>query len=447
VSVTLSSGFERYVKHAPHVPVVRVTSGKAPTIHRFFDTSPISPSGKYIALTEFQNDGKLPVAGEQAFVIVIDLENGQEIYRSATAAWDTQLGAQAQWGAADTDLFFNRMDDPDTGPYGVKVDINGGTEVRLSGPVYMISPDGRYSASPDLKKIGLVQAGYGVIVAKENIIGNRGAEETDGIFVTDTETGRCRLLISFAQIYRELKPRFSGIRLDKGAFYAFHVKWSPDGKRIMLVLRWLPDGPSRGTKNYLITMRADGSELRMALDAKAWRNGHHPNWCPDSNSIVMNLAVRNSNVRFPMFRSAVSGILRRAGVRIYSKAYDVRFARFSFDGSEKEVLSQFEFGSGHPSLHSDGRYLITDAYPNERVSFGDGSVPLRVLDLLSGQMDCVVRILTKPPFDGPRAEWRVDPHPVWDRPARQVVFNAAADGTRQVYLADFTAYLKRSVEA
>ena len=54
------------------------TSIEKRLIHRFFDTPPISPSGKYIALTEFQNDRKLPVAGEQAFVIVIDLENSRK---------------------------------------------------------------------------------------------------------------------------------------------------------------------------------------------------------------------------------------------------------------------------------------------------------------------------------------------------------------------------------
>ncbi len=53
-----------------------ISTGKV--IHRFFDTSPISPSGKYIALFRFPNEDRSPKAGDSGEVILIDLKTGNE---------------------------------------------------------------------------------------------------------------------------------------------------------------------------------------------------------------------------------------------------------------------------------------------------------------------------------------------------------------------------------
>ena len=98
-------------------------------------------------------------------------------------------------------------------------------------------------------------------------------------------------------------------------------------------------------------------------------------------------------------------------------------------------------GSGHPSLHPDGRHVVTDSYPGEPVAFGDGTTPLRLIDLAAGEEALLARIRTVPPFEGPTRELRVDPHPAWDRTFRRVAFNACPDGTRRVYVADLSALL------
>src|SRR5439155_6399426 len=93
-------------------------------------------------------------------------------------------------------------------------------------------------------------------------------------------------------------------------------------------------------------------------------------------------------------------------------------------------------GSGHPTMHPDGRHILTDAYPHEPVSYGDGTVPIRLIDIATGEERVLIRIPSEPATKGPRGELRVDPHPAWDRAFRRIAFNAFLGGTRRVCVAD-----------
>jgi hypothetical protein len=116
----------------------------------------------------------------------------------------------------------------------------------------------------------------------------------------------------------------------------------------------------------------------------------------------------------------------------------MRFVTARYDGSGLRAVSERLEGSGHPTLHPDGRHLLTDAYPRERVAFGDGTVPIRLVDLRSETERTLVRVPSVPSFTGPRNALRLDPHPAWDRPFRRIAFNAWLDGTRRVCIADLS---------
>jgi polysaccharide pyruvyl transferase WcaK-like protein len=431
----IDASLSRYRRFDPEVPVYFATPADRPHIHRFYDTSPISPSGRYLAVTELPYEDRLPVPGDSARVVVIDLYSGREVYGSATAAWDTQVGAHAQWGTADDCLYFNRLENWQ--PFGVKVDPLTGCEQRLSQSIYMVSHSGEKALTPDLRKIALVQAGYGVTVPDIEHLRNTGAPTDDGVFEVDTRTGTSRLLVSLAEIADRL--RSLGIApLERGGLYGFHVKWNRDDSRIMFIVRWLAASETRHrTKNYLVTMNADGSGIEVPVDARRWLGGHHPNWCPDGETILMNL-------RFPP-PSRLAPVAIRAGRMARKLRLPIRnrlhFATFRFDGGSASKAAAPLTGSGHPSLHPDGRYLLTDAYPYEDVAFGDGTVPLRLVDLERNEERALVRIRTRPDCSGPDGELRVDPHPAWDRSHRWVAFNACPNGVRQVLLADLSACL------
>jgi hypothetical protein len=411
----LSSRLPAYTAFEPRVPVRCVTPGLAGCIHRFYDSSPFSPSGRYMALTRLPFEDRLPGPGDVAEVVVVDLETGGAEVVSDTRGWDTQLGAQVQWGTDDRTLLFNDVDTTHWTPFGVRMDPLGGERHRLDGTIYAVSPDGRWSAGPCLRRCLRTQRGYGVVVPAGHIPVNHGAPDDDGVYVTDLTTGAARLLVSTADIFAQAFPAPDRTKYARGDFYGFHVKWNPQGTRLLFVLRWIPRTwmPWRRKKRYrrlnVVTLDSGGSDPRIAVDDATWRKGgNHPNWCPDGEHVLMNLNTEGEGLRF---------------------------ARVRYDGTSLTTLSRAFQGSGHPTLHPDGRHVLTDAYPHEAVAFGDGTVPIRWLDLISGGESTLARIHTLSKHERRELALRVDPHPAWDREFRRIAFNACPDGSRQVFVA------------
>ncbi|MEA3402380.1 MAG: hypothetical protein U9R79_14175 [Armatimonadota bacterium] len=414
MAIDLDASFPRYEEHDPAGPVWCITPEVDRCFHRFFDTSPISPSGRYVGLTRLPAEDRMPRPGEPAEVVLVDLESGEWEVVAQTHGWDTQLGAQVQWGASDRDLFFIDMDVERWDPFGVKMDPFTGERYDLQGPLYMVSPDGGMAASPCLRRTRRTQHGYGVVAPDEAIPVNDGAPDDDGLYVTDTTTGQARLLVSFAQI---VDMALDAEEYADGDFYGFHVKWSPQGDRLMFVVRWSPHGDERwaARRNNVITMRADGAEITCAIPAAQWgKGGHHPNWCPDGRRVMMNLKLDRETMRLVAAR---------------------------YDGSDLQTLNDEIEGSGHPAMHPDERHVITDEYAHGSLAWEDGTTPLRLLDIDSGEEVQVARIRTRPDFEGDQKVLRVDPHPAWGPDHRLVTFNACPTGGRDVFIADLSELL------
>ncbi|MEW6354820.1 MAG: hypothetical protein AB1696_00725 [Planctomycetota bacterium] len=412
MTVQLPDRFPRYTEFDPLVPVRCVTPGEGRTIHRYWDTSPFSPSGRWIALTRFPTEARLPQPGDVAQVVLVNLEGGEERIVADTRGWDTQLGAQAQWGASDSELFYNDLDTTTWRPFGVKLDPSTGEKRILDGTIYAVTLDGKWAVSPCLRRTAATQAGYGVIVPAERRIFNHGIAADDGVYVTNIETGKSNLLVSLKTVVETVTPRMNLSEYGGGDFYAAHVKWNPQGDRIMLVLRWIPSDPKvdkkKNMKKHVITMRTDGSDIHMAIPNSEWgvKGGHHPIWCPDGETVLMNLGIYGGELLFVTAR---------------------------YDGGDYHALHDTIPGSGHPSLHPNGRHIVTDTTPDK-----EGIKRIRLVDLQEETDKDIVRIRAVPDFTGPKNELRVDPHPAWDREFRRIAFNACPDGTRRVMVADLT---------
>jgi hypothetical protein len=420
---SLAGTFPPYTDFSPRVPVHCVTPDQTGYIHRFYDSSPFSPSGRYMALTRLPFEDRRPRPGDVAEIDVIDLVTGKARTVAETRGWDVQLGAQLQWGADDRTLLYNDVEPGEWIPYGVHHDLPTAVARRLGGTIYSVAPNGRLAASPCLRRMAVTQGGYGVVVPKDRIPENHGASKDDGIWITDLETGASRLAITLADVVEQAGAALPVAR-ERGDFYAFHVKWNPQGTRLMLALRWLPRSvfPWRRKRRYgakhVLTMNADGSEVRVAVSAARWaKGGHHPNWFPDGEHVLMNLNTQG---------------------------HGLNFARLALDGSTCETLVPAVPGSGHPTLHPDERHLLTDAYVDEPLAFGDGTAPVRLIDLRKGSETQLVRIGIQPLAEKSTGVLRVDLHPAWDRTYTRIAFNACPGGKRRVYVADLAQVLGSS---
>lgn len=423
-----STSFPRYETYEPKIPVWCLTPNQGRCIHRFFDTSPISPSGRYVAVFRLPFEDRLDAPGDRGQVVLIDLTNGTERVVAETAGWESQMGPNINWGATDEMLAFNDVDTSDWSPMLVRLNPLAGKRVQTPGGVYHVSPDGCFAAASSLERMRRTQIGYGVHLPEDRIPRNIGAIDDDGLFITDLTTGERRLALSLADAVKSV-PDLAGQNLADWEIYGFHSKWSPDGKRLVFTIRrFATNGPNRFSLITsrepaqqlhfdVLTVSPDGNDVCDVIPDAYWRHGgHHTNWLPDSRSLSMNLGGFGEGLRFCRVDAR--------GGKVVPMVKDVR-------------------GSGHPTVHPDGRHILTDAYDYERgVAFGDGTVPLRWVDMATGREETLVRIgvRTEPQ---PNLALRVDPHPAWSRDWRLIVFNGVipGDNTRRVFLGDMSSVI------
>ncbi len=415
--------FPRYTDFAPRVPVWCVTPERSGCIHRFFDTSPISPSGRYLAVFQLPFEDRQPEPGETGTVCVVDLETGTDRVVAETCGWEPQMGANINWGGSDHELFFNDVDTATWLPFAWKLDPLTGRRQRLEGTVYHASPDGRWLISANMTTMRRTQPGYGVCVPLDRMRRNIGAARDDGFHLTDTTTGRTRLLASIADLLDQADPAVLIDKPEQQEIYGFHSKFNRQGDRLMVSLRWFPtaDEPRwnlfktdhAAVRFAWITLGLEQGPRHCAVGPEQWvKRGHHATWFPDGRRISMNLNIDGEGLRF---------------------------VQVNADGSDLRKMLDDTPGSGHPTVHECGTRLLTDTYTREGTAFGDGTVPLRWIDLTTGTEEVLVRINTQQPSQD--SVMRVDPHPAWDRTGRFVVFNAFVNGTRRVFVADLQKVL------
>ena len=415
--------FPRYTDYPSEVPVWCLTpQADANHIHRFFDTSPLSPSGRYVALTRLPDrDGEFPRPGDRVRIDVVDTFTGSCRTVWETAGWEYQMGANLNWGASDHELVFNDVDTDAWEPMIVVLDIESGSYRRIPGAsVYHVSPDGRRALSADAGAMRRTQGGYGVVLPDDRVRYNRGASSEDGIYLTDLSSGDRKLLISIAEVAERVLSPERRAEYARSEVYGFHTKWSPSGDRLMFSLRYFPDFGGRmfrmmahdfsALRYDVFTMRPDGSELFDAIPASEWeKHGHHTNWTPDGRFLTMNLNIERKRMRL-----CICG----------------------YDGSGLHPIGDYT-GSGHPSFLRNGRYGITDCYLHEREFVADDdSAPLRLFDLAEGTERVLTRIKIRTPGLAVAGDFRLDPHPVWCDNGNLLIFNAVQEGRRRVFVAD-----------
>jgi hypothetical protein len=405
----LTEKFQSYSLFNPSVPVYKIANGRI--IHRFFDTNPISPSGRYVALFRMPYENAEPKAGDAGEIIIVDLKKGTEKKVAVSYGWETQMGANVQWGATDTDLFFNDVDTKSWKTFAVKLNILTGERKKMSGTVFMVSPDGKKLASYNLISSRRAQGGYGVVFPDSLTPKNIGISKTDGIFITDIATNQTKLLVSIADIYERTIPSIKIDNPENFEFYCFQVKWNPQCTRLLTTIQWtLKTGGKR--RRAVITMNGDGTDIRTAITPDQWaKGGHHINWHPDGEYVTMNLNIEGDK--------------------------EIEIIKAKYEGSDLHTI--FNIGSGHPSVNKAfNNYAITDSYYDEKVAFGDGTVPLRLINLKEKKEWQIVRV----PVVNTMSVFRVDLHPAWDKSGKYVVFNGNVEGTRNVFIADLRKIIK-----
>ena len=383
----------------------------------YYDKTPWDLTGRYLLALRAPFCDRVPEADDIATLGLVDLHDGDRFLPFAqTRAWNWQQGCMLHWLQAplphsnpnvpEVGRHLVVYNDRDQGSQGsgdrfvsVVVDALTGREVRrLPLPVYGLSPDGRQAVTLNFSRLHRERPGYGYAGVPDPWAGVPEPED-DGIWWMDTETGAHRLILPTALLaHTARKPSM------EGAVHRFnHLQWSPDGKRFAFLHRWRPAaGATRGHLTRLCTAAPDGSGLAILADEE--RVSHY-DWRDPSHILAW---------------------ARHAGQEAFFLLHDP-------SGVAQVVAPEAMPRDGHCSYSPDPerRLVANDTYPD-----AEQRRTLYVYDTQTGGRTDLGRFFAPPELAN---DFRVDLHPRWSRDGRQLCFDSAHEGSRQLYVADISA--------
>ena len=353
----------------------------------YYDKSPWDASGRYILCIRVKDASREVAPKSIAEIVLIDTENDNSVKVIAkTHTWNVQQGCMAGWLGPDfnKEIFYN---DCRHGKYcGVILNIKTGKEQVLDMPVYMVSNDGKIALSLDFSRLHRLRPGYGYSNLEDKTEGEK-VPEGACVWKTDLKTGKAFPVLTYKQLF-EFEHRDD---MEGAEHKVNHLMLSPDGKRFMVIHRWLKGGKKI---SRLLTCNIDGSDLYNLSDDNmvshcCWRN----------NKEILAYCQKGKKKGY---------FLMKDKTRDYAQKWEWLTA------------------DGHPSYSPNGKLVVTDTYPNrKRLS------TIRVLSDTASTM--VAKVYSPFKYDN---DTRCDLHPRWSRDGKKICFDGCFEGKREVYVVD-----------
>ncbi len=360
----------------------------------YYDKSPWDAMGRYMLCMKSKNTWSTPDPLDSADILLIDTSNNNAVKKIATThTYNVQQGCMAQWLGPDfkSRIIYNDMRD---GKYcSVIHDVKDGSERVLPIPVYTVSSDGKTALSLDFSRLHSLRLGYGYAALEEQTKGIALPDST-AIWKLNIETGEVSALFSykdFACFQSRDEMRGEGV-----VHKVNHLMISPNGKRFMVLYRWLC-----GHRKYtrLITCNVDGSDMYLLSDDDMVS---HCYWKNDEEIIAFERKKEGGPGYYLM--------------KDRTQEYQHLWPQLSNDG--------------HPSYcPTDNSLIVSDSYPN-RVRIADIKL-LRDSDSEGKEMKVIARVFAPFKYDN---DTRCDLHPRWSRDGKKICFDSVFEGHRGLYV-------------
>jgi len=402
----------------------------------YFGKSPWSKGGRYAVCLEVGFIDRHPRENDSANIMLIDFKNKSKKKIAETRAWNWQQGCMMQWMPTgfDKEIIFNDRKD---GKFVSRIlDVETLKEKVVPYPIYDVHPSGEYALSVSFEKLNSVRTGYGYAGGLiEDFTGKISKDE--GVYLINLKNNKRKLIVKLSDLYnyKNLKS------MDKGRHWIDQPVFNPSGDRFCFLHRWEIDGGLFHSRFFSVGI--DGKDLFMFPDS-----GFYSHFCwKSSEEILMfcsvsekfgNIRSGNNFSKFlinwvrPVYRSVVPRSIRK---RVLPVGY------FLLKDLSKEMRKIDVYNDdGHMSFSKDGRYLITDTYPNSR-----HYRKLILYDWKRGKRTVLGEFYSLPDKKyledtkiSEYGKWgssplRVDLHPRWDFKGKKVCFDSIHEGKRGIY--------------
>lgn len=387
---------------SPYPVVIPVTDGPNHHFFGYYDKFPWDATGRYMLGLETKFLDRPPGPDDIATIGLIDLaEKCRWRPIAETRAWNWQQGTMLQWLPAAPDRLIIHNDREGDRFVSVVRDVHTGESWTLPFPIYAVSRDGRFAVSVNFSRVHQMRPGYGYVG-----LPLPGDDElypdNDGIYLVDLSTGEHRLIISLAQI---VKIRHN-TTMDGVKHWFNHLLFNHDDTRFIFLHRWRNE-ETGGRWTRMFTANPDGSDI----------------YCVADHDMVSHFDWRNPGQ-----------------ILAWAKQHDIgnRYFLFTDRTDEREIVGEGVLTSdGHCSYSPDGRWILTDTYPDRE--------RMRTLILYrpsDGSRLDIGRFFAPRELDG---EIRCDLHPRWSRDGQKICFDSVHEGHRQIYLIDVSGILSSAM--
>jgi hypothetical protein len=314
---------------------------------------------------------------------------------ATTRAWNYQQGAMLQW-LDNKNIIFN--DCVDHLLVSRIINIENGEEKRIDYPIQSIDSFGKEALTLNYKRLYKIRKQYGYKVSVLNFSEEMPLSE-DGIWKVYLSTNKSELIISLDFLISNEHRK----EMDSSEHKINHIIYSPKKTKFMFMHRWI--GPN-GKYSRLYVANKDGSNLRIIFDD---RMVSHYSW-RDENTIVAWARTKSKGDQY----------------------YLVKLDTMTYHALGENQLNLF--GDGHPSFAPNGKWVITDTYPNRARQ--------RYLLLFNTENN---EIITLGRFYSPfKYNWdnRVDLHPRWNEMGNMISIDSCHEGVRKSYIIDVHSIVK-----
>ena len=372
-----------------------------------------------------------------------DLPSGEWHKIGESDSWNWQQGAMAQWlpgeGNEDKVIFNCSRNGHLTSRI---VDIVTGKAKEIDWPIYGLTPDGKKSIALDLERSYWCRAYHYQSVANPEKDGR--VLKSDGIYEIDLENNTKRILVDIEAI----------IALDPDADFAQmkhwveHIMINPSGTRFCFLHRYSPIDNVLQYRTRICVANSDGSGLQVIPGWNTFMWSHF-GWQGDDSfaiytykrpSFYKNFDVSSKPNAKKSNRVSIKAIVKKIalGVRnIISKSLmkslmpkNSYYQHYVLDKSgrfqlETAWVKPYFDVDGHPSFTADGKYMLTDSYPDH-----NNNRRYIVYNTVTGKGLVVARM----PENKLPGNSSCDLHPKLSRDNKYIVFDTTSSGKHSMML-------------
>lgn len=359
----------------------------------YYDKSPWDATDRYMICIRVKQAYKSVAPKEPGIVCVIDTQEGNTIIEIGTThSWNVQQGCMAQWMGPDFHrrIIYNDFRD---GHYcSIIYNFENMAEEKvLPLPVYDISRDGTFALSLDFNRLHRMRPGYGYSNQPDNTKGDLCPDKTC-IWKISIKTGKIERLFRYTDF-----AKFEPDETMKGAEHKInHLMISPNGKRFMVLHRWIYKGRKH---TRLVTVNIDKTDMYNLSDDVFVS---HCFWKNDEE-ILSFLRKKETGDHYYLMKDK-------------TQEYKMFWPRLRMDG--------------HCSYSPNGSLVITDSYPNrKRMAY------VYVCAEYQEQPVRIAKVFSPFKYDN---DCRCDLHPRWNRKGNEICIDSVHEGKRGLYVISIT---------